>query len=81
MTHLSLRRPYIDVLLVTNAFSGRKYYTLLGIVGILMPGRRFRDFGFFMLAVNVGSVLPLDALRRQTASAVILIYIVDFRIV
>ena len=79
---LSARRPYIDMLLLTKVFSGRKYPNLLDIVGLLMPGRRFRDFGcFLMLAVKVESVLPMEAIWQQTTSAVILIYvyIVEFQ--
>ena len=52
-----------------KCFSGRKYPTVLRIVGLLMPGRSFRDFGFFMLVINVESVLPMDALWRQKPMA------------
>ena len=44
---LSSRRPYTDVLFLTDVFSGRKYSTILDIVGLLMSGRNFRDFGSF----------------------------------
>jgi len=49
----------------------------LETVGLRVPDSNFRDAVCLMLAVNVETALPLDALRRQMPSTVILIYSVD----
>jgi len=72
---LSARRPYLDVLFLTDVFNGLKCHpTLLETVGLREPNRNFRDVSVFILTLNVESVLPLDALRRKMPSTAILMY-------
>lgn len=43
-------RRYLDVFVVTDAFSDLKYWrTLLETVGLRVPNRNFRDFSLFIV--------------------------------
>ena len=55
------------MLLLTNDFSGRKYPTLLGIVGLFMPGRSFRDFGSFSVG-RKRRICPSDGCASEANS-------------
>jgi hypothetical protein len=44
---------YLDVLVLTDTFSGLKYWpTLLETVGLRVPNRNFRDFNLFSVDFN-----------------------------
>jgi hypothetical protein len=72
--------PYLDFLVLTDAFSGLKYCpTLLETVGLRVPNQNFRDFSVCSVDFKSRNFHPLDALWRQMPSAVLLTYSMDVR--
>jgi hypothetical protein len=62
-------------LFLTNVCNGSKYCpTLLETFGLACKMEILETLACLMLTLNVKNLLPLDALRRQMASAVMPIY-------
>jgi len=63
---LSARRRQLSVLSLKDVYRASKYCpALFEADGLRVPKRNFRDFSLFDFALNVETVLLLDALRRQ----------------
>jgi hypothetical protein len=63
-----------------GVFSFLKYYpTLLETLGLRLPNLNLETSACLMLTLNVESVLPLDSLRQQMPSTVMLIHSMNVR--
>jgi hypothetical protein len=76
---VSARRRQLDVLSLTDVYRASEYCpTHFEAVGLRVTNQNFRDFSLFDFALNFGTVLPLDTLRQQMPSTVILPYSIFF---